>query len=309
MKWFRSLPPRQAGVLALIIANIIWGAASPIFKWALENIPLFVLAYLRFFCAACLLFPLVARNNLGISKKHWLPLVGLSISGITINILFFFLGLEHAPSINAPIISSAGPVFLVLASIFFLHEKPKHKTIIGTLVSLIGVCIIIARPLLENGFAYDAVLGNLYFVLATIGAVANVIFMKEIILKYRAPVITWWSFVIGAITFFPMFAYESVHTNWIATLDIRGITGLLFGIILSSTVAYSFFTWGVKRIEASEVGLFTYIDPVIATLIAIPLLGEVITPLFILGSLFVFLGIFIAEGRLHYHPFHKLRLE
>jgi drug/metabolite transporter (DMT)-like permease len=89
-------------------------------------------------------------------------------------------------------------------------------------------------------------------------------------------------------------------------LDTRSVTGLLFGIILSSTLAYTLYQWSVKRLQASEVGIFTYIDPVIATIIAIPLLGEVVTPLFILGSLFVFAGIFVAEGRIQYHPFHKL---
>ena len=36
-------------ILALIITNVIWGAASPIFKLALTNIPPFTLAFIRFF--------------------------------------------------------------------------------------------------------------------------------------------------------------------------------------------------------------------------------------------------------------------
>lgn len=35
--------------VALVIANIIWGGASPIFKYALQNIPPFTLAFIRFF--------------------------------------------------------------------------------------------------------------------------------------------------------------------------------------------------------------------------------------------------------------------
>lgn len=307
MKWYRNLSKKQIAVLALILANIIWGAASPIFKWSLTNIPLFTLAYLRFFGASLLLLPLIYNKNLRIEKKDWIYLVGLSLAGITTNITFFFYGLKNAPSINAPIIASTGPIFLILSSIIFLHEKPKVKTVIGTLISLVGVIVIIGRPLLENGFALSSVAGNLAFVVATLGAVIDVILLKEIAHKYRPIVITWWSFMIGSMTFFPLFVNESLNQNWLATLDIRGITGLVFGIILSSALAYGLFIWAVGEIAASEIGLFTYIDPVVATVIAIPLLGEVITPLFILGSFFVFAGIFVSEGRIHYHPFHKLR--
>lgn len=306
MEWLAGLSKKQVAVLALIIANIIWGAASPIFKWSLTNIPLFTLAYLRFFGASILLLPLIFKKDLRIEKKDWVHLIGLSLAGITANITFFFFGLKNAPAINAPIIASTGPIFLILSSIVFLHEKPKVKTIIGTLISLVGVVVIIGRPLLENGFSLSSVAGNLAFVVATLGAVIDVILLKEIAHKYKPIVITWWSFMIGSFSFFPLFVNDALNQNWLATLDIRGITGLVFGIILSSALAYGLFTWAVGEIAASEVGLFTYIDPVIATVIAIPLLGEVVTPLFIIGAFFVFAGIFVAEGRIHYHPFHKL---
>ncbi len=62
----------------------------------------------------------------------------------------------------------------------------------------------------------------------------------------------------------------------------------------------------MSRINMQEVGLFTYVDPIIAVLIAIPLLQEYPTVHFFLGSVLVFWGIFIAEKRIHYHPFHRI---
>lgn len=307
MKWFKSLPPKQAAVLALIIANLIWGAASPIFKWALEDIPLFVLAYLRFFGATLLMLPLVYKRDLRIPKPDIIPILGIAFFGITLNITFFFLGLKNTPSINAPIIASSGPIFLILFSILLLHERPKRKTIIGTLISLLGVFIIIGRPLLEEGFSWTTIIGNLFLVIATLGAVAHTIFSKEMLKRISPIVISFWSFSLGSLSFLPMFVYQSFQTNWLRSLHTPGIVGLVFGIVLSSFLAYLLYEWGVERIDASETGVFTYIDPVVATVIAIPLLGETITPLFILGSFFVFSGIFVAEGRIHYHPFHKLK--
>jgi drug/metabolite transporter (DMT)-like permease len=45
----------------------------------------------------------------------------------------------------------------------------------------------------------------------------------------------------------------------------------------------------------------------VAIAIANPLLGEHVTTWFFLGASLVFVGIFIAEGRIHYHPLHLLR--
>lgn len=293
-------------ILALITANIIWGVASPIFKLALQNITPFTLAFLRFFAASCLLFPFAAKS-LWIKKTDWFNLILLSIFGITINITFFFFGLKYSPSINAPIIASSGPIFLYLFSILILHEKPHKKIFLGMIISLIGVLIIVGQPLLSKGITGE-ILGNLFFVLATIGSVGHVIISKEILPKYPASTVTFWSFIIGNFTFFPLFLYEMVNSHPFDTLDSRGITGLLFGIFLSSAAAYFLFEWGIKKLEGQEIGIFTYIDPIAAILLAVPLLGETITPIFVIGSSLVFSGIFIAEGRIHYHPIHKLRV-
>ncbi|PIX68551.1 hypothetical protein COZ40_02690, partial [Candidatus Roizmanbacteria bacterium CG_4_10_14_3_um_filter_39_13] len=50
-------------IVALIIANIIWGAACPIFKFALVNIPPFTIAFIRFFFAGIIFLPLVLFQN------------------------------------------------------------------------------------------------------------------------------------------------------------------------------------------------------------------------------------------------------
>ncbi len=302
-----SKSTHQKAILALIIANIIWGAASPIFKLALQNFPPFSLAFLRFFGGMLILLPFVWQN-LRVEKKDWLNLFFLSFFGISINITFFFLGLKQAPSINAPIIASSGPIFLYLFSIIFLREKPNLRVLLGLIVSLAGVIVIVSQPLFDEGFGGNFI-GNMFFVLATLGAVGHAIFSKKIIPKYQPITITFWSFWIGMVTFIPFFLWEMVNSDPFSRLDYRGIVGIIYGIIFSSTLAYFLFEWGIKKIPAQESGLFTYIDPLVAIVIAIPLLRETITPVFILGSLLVFSGIIIAEGRINYHPLHKLKIK
>ncbi len=295
-------------IVALIIANIIWGAASPIFKFALENIPPFTLAFIRFFFAGIVLLPFVKDFKIKLSRTEWVELVLGAIFGITINISFFFWGLQKSDSINAPIIASAGPVFLYFLSIVFLKEKPQSRVFSGMLLSLLGVVLIILAPVLFDGktFALGELQGNLFYVVATIGAILHPLFQKNIVPKIGAMKVTLVSFFVSAITFFPFMLNEQ-QTWSVSQLNIQGWTGILFGVFLASALAYYLYNYGLGKITSQEVGLFTYIDPIVAVIIAIPLVHEYPTVHFFIGSILVFLGIFIAEGRIHWHPLHKFK--
>lgn len=295
----------QLAILALIGCNIIWGASFPIYKWALENLEPFTFAFLRFFLATLIIFPFVA-NKLKIQKEDYLRVAALALTGVSLTVSFWFLGLQSAISINAPIIGSTGPIFLLIFAFFFLHEKLKTKTIIGTLVSLTGVLFIVFRPALESG-STGSIAGNIFFLLATISGITHALLIKKISLKYNLLTLTFWTFLIGSMALMPLALYETYQFGFLEGLNQQGVAGLLYGTIFSSTIAYCLLAYGLKYFQANEVGIFTYIDPIIAALIALPLLGEEITVTYLLGSLLVFLGIYVAESKLSLHPFHRAR--
>lgn len=292
----------KKAVIALIIANIIWGAAPPIFKWSLRDIHPFTLAILRFGIASAVFFPL-SYGKLSIKPKDVFKLILVGFFGIFINIGFFFLGLPYAPSINASIIGSAGPIFIILTVIFFLHKKVKKKVILGSLLGLLGVLVLIFVPLLRSG-AHIAAVGNVFFILSVLGAVIQTILARKLLKKYDAITITFWSFFIGTLFFIPFFANEVKTYGFLPNLNYQGITGIFFGALLSSMIAYRLYYWALKYMHATDVSVFVYIDPIVTILIAAPLLGEKPDATFLVGALLVFGGIFISEGRIHWHPLH-----
>ncbi|OGK62578.1 hypothetical protein A2334_03625 [Candidatus Roizmanbacteria bacterium RIFOXYB2_FULL_38_10] len=298
-------------VLALIITNFIWGAASPIFKLSLQNIPPFTLAFIRFFFAGLLFTYFALLHWQKITWRQFFMICFGAFFAVTVNIGFYFLALPKTASINAPIIASSQPIFLFFLSIFFLKEKPNKKVFRGILISFIGVLVIILSPLFTNGTvsaaAKEAALeGNLYLVIATFGSVLNAIIFKRVLKQVNFYQVTFISFLFGAFTFFPLMHGEVQRWSF-AMIDYRGWMGIIFGVVFSSAIAYGCFNYGVSKIDAQEVGIFSYIDPVIAILLAIPLVHEYPTLSFYIGTFFVFVGILLAEGRIHWHPIHRLR--
>lgn len=298
------LSKRKLAILALIAANIIWGAAFPIFKWALSDIPPFTFVFLRFSLGAIAILPFTF-HNLKIEIKDLDKVIVAAISGITLTISFLFFGLRYAPSINASIILSSTPILLIIFSVLYMKERPRKKVLLGTFIGLIGILLIILRPMQEMGVSL-AVLGNLLFLLATVSACIHTVILEKIMKRYAALTIVFWTFVIACIPLAPLVILENGQFGIINSISSKGMIGVIYGFLLSSAVAHFLFAYGVKYIKTSEIGIFGYVDPVATVLVAMPLLGEIITFSFVLGAILVFGGIYIAENRLHYHPVHLL---
>ncbi|HVZ58451.1 MAG TPA: DMT family transporter [Patescibacteria group bacterium] len=294
----------QLAILALITTNIIWGASIPIFKWSLESMPPFTFAFLRFFFASLFLLPFTV-HKLKISRRDLVSLFVLAIVGFVFQIGFLLLGLSISSSINSAIILTSAPVFLIIGSTFFLKERLSQRIIVGTLISLAGVVVIILRPVFDKGLD-GTIIGNVLFVFSTLSLVGYSILLKNFVTHLKTITITWYLFAFAALIFFPFFLMESTQHQLKQILTPEATFGVLFGAIFTSIIGYLGYNYGIKTIKASEVGLFLYVDPIVTGLVAVPLLHEKITQIFLLGAMLVFVGIFIAERRIHYHPINKI---
>lgn len=295
-------------ILALILANIIWGAAVPIFKLSIANIPPFIFLFIRFFIAALIFAPGVIAKYQPLAKKDMKNIFFASISGFTLAIAFLFLGLQKAPSLNFSAIVAMGPLLLYLCAVILLRERPHRRTIYGGLIACAGVLFIILFPILAQG-NYNAgeLIGNLLFILATIFNVIYILISKKTLKKIPVNQTLFWVFAIASITFVPFAILDLQHWS-MSELNTNGLVGLMYGVIFSSVLAYFFEQWAISRTDAQQIGIFTYLVPIMTVLVAIPLLHEYPTIYFYIGAIFVIIGIIIAESHIsfHPHPVHKL---
>jgi len=299
-----KLSNRHLALLALTAASIIWGAAIPIFKWSMQEIPPYTLAFLRFFLASIFILPFVYKK-IAIKRSDFVKMLFLASIGITLHIALFFVGLQLTSSINVPIISAATPIFLILGSVWYLHEKIKKKVIFGTALSIVGIALIILEPVLIKG-PDGSLAGNLLIFLSILCVVIYTLLLKKFDLPYSALTIVFWTFFLGSLLFTPSFVAELFLLHPFSHMDTRSLIGIFYGAIFSSALGYFFYNFGIEYITASEIGIFTYIEPIATVIVAIPLLGEKISTFYIVGSIIVFIGIFIAEAHLHYHHHHRL---
>lgn len=294
----------QLAAILLVIANIIWGAGPPIFKWSFANVHTFTLAFLRYFIPVVIII-MAFPQHLSVAKKDLAIIVASAFFGITVNIGFYFLALQYTASINAAIIACAGPAFLIILSMIFLKDRPSRKMLIGNLLGLTGILFIV----LESGagpHAKSSLFGNTLLIISTLASVTNTLIAKEVVKKYHPITLMFWTFVIGSLSFYPLVLKESIQYGFLANLNLQGLIGILFGSLLASLFAWFIYLWGLEYVHASDTAIFSYIQPLVSILVAAPLVHEIPNLFFIFGTVLVFIGMYIAENHKSRHHLHHL---
>lgn len=286
--------------LALILTNIIWGASTPIFKWALQDIPPFTFAFVRFAMAGGLLFPFIFIKPIRLTFKQMALLCLGAFFGFTVSIGAVNLGVQLMDSSTWTLLSLMGPVIFFFISITFLKEEFHMRRLVGMCMSLLGVVVVVAGPLTTTGFVWGARMTEGLFLLGvvTMGGIAYTLLHRRVSARIEPVQLLALSFVFAAATFFPL-ALVEWRTWSFAQLTWPGIWGIWYSVIFTSLVAYFCYIYGITRIEAQEIGIFSYMSPVAAFAVAVPLLHEQPTIWVFIGGVIIFAGIYIAERRLH----------
>jgi len=299
MKLKRYLP-----YIALAGAAVIWGANTPIMKITMLYVPLFSLAFLRFFLAALILLPFV-HKQLHFQKKDWFSLFLCAFLGITILITLYFLGLKMTSALNTGVIGGTMPIITLVFAAIFLHEKMTKKIIFGAVIGMIGILVIVGKDVFAKGLDISP-MGDMLIFLSNIAFAAYITLSKKLSKNYTPLAITFFIFFVGSLFFLPgVFMDITANPTWFINMPFFAYAGILYGILFSGILAFAFWQYGLSQVSETNVGFFLYISPIVTSIIAIGFLGEVVSEEFLMGTLLIFIGLLVAEAHLHHKkPLH-----
>lgn len=287
----------------LTLSALIWGAAAPIMKLTLEEIPVFSLAFLRMTFASLILGILIFKS-LKIKKEDYWTFFWAAITGVTLNLTLFFIGLKLTQAILAAFLIAATPIFTMVGAHIYLKEKFTTRLIVASAVALAGVLVIVGK--FEGKLNSLEVLGNLLLLAATVPWVAHEIIAKKLLKVYDGGTVAFYSMTIGAVTFFPLFIWEYLsNPQWMNHVTTQGILGLFYGIFFASLTAYWAWQKGLALLPAGQAAFFFYLDPISGAILAMILLGEKLTPSLVIGGILIATAVFLAEQKRKAHPSYR----
>lgn len=286
----------QKLIFFIIVAAVAGGSIPPFAKIALEVFPPFTLIAIRFLAAALVLLPFVHHTR-ELNGKVFGALLWVEVIG-AINPILLFIALQFTPALVSPLIYAAVPLMTALFLSGFKGVRIAKDQLLGIVTGFSGVAIIILLPLFQNG-GLD--LKNLWGNLLIFGAAAMFMFYgiisneKQQALGISPTALTFYLSVVALVMALPLAAWELAQ----GLLDPAAIAPrhLLAALAIGAVCSSAFFLAYQKAISLGNeltASLFTYLQPVAGILLAVLLVGEQITPAFVLGGTLALIGAGLA---------------
>lgn len=285
----------RAGIyLILVVQSLTAGGTHLIAKVAVEVVDAYTLTLVR--CLIALVgmsAVLIVRGKwFQIRRGDWRLVFGLAFLVIPVNQFLFLYGMRFTTPSNAALLYATTPILVLLFAHRFLGERLTRNKIYGVVLGFIGVTVVIFERGVDASMQF--VYGNLIMCVAVTAWALYTVYGKRLIAKYGPIEASAATLFVGTLLYLPIgivpaltFPFESLTTaNWLEICYLGFVT---------SVVAYLLWYFALARVEAAKVALFTNLQPILTTILAVLLLGQGITLPFIVGGSLALGGVVLAQ--------------
>jgi drug/metabolite transporter (DMT)-like permease len=228
-----------------------------------------------------------------IERKDYLRFFAAAIFGVVINMLLFLKGVELTTPIHAASIVTITPVIILILSALILNEKITKLKVFGVILAFSGAIVLtIYGKSIRPGD--NVALGNiLVFINATSYSI-YIILIKQLTAKYHPFTFIKWLFLFGFFMVLP-FGYQQLQdVQWSSFTPFISFS-VLFVVVGATFATYLLNPMALSKLKASTVGVFIYLQPVIAGLFAIIMGADVIDSVKIMATVLIFSGVYLVS--------------
>jgi drug/metabolite transporter (DMT)-like permease len=249
------------------------------------------LALLRFGTASIVLALYALATRMRMPERRDLPVIALSgFLGISVYHVALNFGEVTVQAGAASLLISAGPVFTALLSAVFLRERLTRIGWGGILVAFAGVALIA----LSGGKGLRFTPGALLILLSAAVAAVYSILSKRSFKRHTALEFTCYSIWAGTL---PMLVFLPGLTRQLPVAAPSATLAVVYLGIFPGAIAYVLWNLALSRMPASLLSSFLYLSPVLASFIAWVWLGELPTPLTLVGGAIAILGVILVQTK------------
>ncbi len=293
-----SREPQTTAVGAAMFFAVFALASSSIFIAGLAQVPAIVIAFYRMAIATALLMPaavwLKRRELMAFTRRDLLLLV---LGGLCLAIHFgaWITSLKYIPIATSVVLVNSHPLFVVIASMVFLDERPRARALAGTLLGLAGMLVISSDALAatQQSQSSNALLGD---GLAVVGALAVVGYFivgrkaraRMSLLGYATPLYAVCSLLLllwALVSRSPLAPYRPVEWAYFIALA-----------VVPTILGHTVFNWALRHVRPSAISLTFLGEPVIAGLLAFAIFGQRPPLATFIGGALILAGIYLTTS-------------
>jgi drug/metabolite transporter (DMT)-like permease len=280
----------------MLFANVCWAMGIIGTKVALRSMPAAAFAEVRALGAAALFSTLLLlwqgqRFPAHLKVNDWIALAGLAASGISFSHILYCAGIARTSVVHTGLIAALGPAMVLVISCLLRIERLTGLRAIGILLSFGGAAsLAMSKAGSGKGAEFS---GDMMVLASVVFAALYAILLKRSAHRFDLLTLNVGVFGLGAVFLLPVGAQASLSVRWIAVPGLAW-AGLLFVIVMGSVVGYMIIVKAMAELNPSQVQVFMYLQPVMATAMGVLWMGETLPAGVLLGGIMIILGVFLV---------------
>lgn len=283
----KLLSEKTMGYIYLITTFIMWGSLFVAAKFVMAEVPPLMVLATRYGISVIVLYFIMKRRGFKkIKKEDRKFLFAIGGVGYFLGIAFQLMGNDLLDASLSSLINSLNPVVIPIIATMFLKEKINWQIILSIILSVIGVYIILG----VGGNA--SALGITVNVLSLLFWSVSCCMVRKISAHYDPIQLTLYAMAIALIFAIPAGVINVILVP--ATISIKGILALLYIALICTALSHVCWNRSLKILSATTCSLFYPIQPLTSAILAIVILGEIITKSFVIGAVIISVGIILA---------------
>lgn len=297
-------------IAAFAAVYLIWGSTYLAIKYAIETMPTFLMAGVRFLVAGGILYT-IARLSPGYEKPkavHWRTsfIVGALLLGVGNGAVV--VGEHYISSSMTALLIASNPFWMVtLGWLFMGRGKPNFKVSLGLLIGFVGVAmLILGRPDASSG-GDSQWIGIVLIVIATIGWAFGSLYGATAPTAKSNILAAGMQMLAGGLI---LTVVSAIAGEW-QRLDINAIStvswvAFAYLIFIGALVAYTAYSWLMQNASPSAVSTYAYVNPVVAVFLGWAIAGETLSAQMLLGAAVIVVSVMLVTANNRKKPQPKL---
>jgi len=283
--------------LALLVVCFVWGVSWVGTKEAVRQMPPFQMVGIRQILAgvAYLVFFLIRGDQLP-RKKDWKIILLLSFLNFMVSNGLATWGVKLTTAGISAIIGAIFPLWLVLIlTLKGGHRVPKLAWL-GMMLGFGGICIIFYDHL-KLLFDYSFLGGIGIGLIAALAWAFGTLYTKQFADDFDAYQSIGWQMLISGVVL-NMVATATGQTIPLQEITMHTWSAILFLVIISSIIAFLAYLYALKRLPASLVSTYAYINPIVAVFAGHFFIHEKLSLLILEGTVVTLIGVYVVNRAL-----------
>lgn len=256
------------GHLFALSANIMWGLMAPIGKYALQEFSALSVTTFRMVGAAVAFWLLsVFCKQEYVNHRDMLKIFFASLFALVFNQGIFIFGLSLTSPIDASIVATTLPIVTMIVAAIYLKEPVTNKKVLGIFVGAMGALMLILSS--QSSSSGDAnMLGDLLCLIAQLSFSIYLTVFKGLTQQYSAVTISKWMFVYASMCYIPFSYHDIAVIEW-STIPTAAMWQVLYVVLGGSFLAYLCIMSAQRLLRPTVVSMYNYIQPIVASTVAI----------------------------------------